>query len=791
MSWFSGNSVSTVELDNKISEATSESIPNGEIELSVALEITDLIRSKKIPAKQCMRSLKKRLTLVHANPNLLTSSLKLVDLCVKNSGYHFLVEIASKEFMDYVVDVLLKIHYNVKDYGIRNIESKLNVGNTILALIQEWAIMFENQLQLNYVDKCYKQLVNDGYKFPQREGSLHINSTFIDSEAPPDWVDSDLCMICYTPFSMINRKHHCRACGGVFCQTHSNNYIPLVSLGIKEPVRVCDNCHAKYKGKTPKTSGHSGHSRSRSLALSANPDDEDEELKRAIELSLRDSGVQEFKPPQEPPLAPPPQAQSEDDDEEMKAAIAASLKEFENQEKFNKQQSQPQQASAPAAAPAAPQSDFYSNILPFDANEQFGVNDQANHYNQYNPSQPQAYSQPPQHQQLAPQRTQVEDLTQQEEGQINLFITLMNTVKNDPKKRANILYDSNISELHTQVIRLKPKVNKSLRASIEKYETFLEMNNKISTIIKLYDQYLEDKLNMAYGNHHISSQPTAEGAPGHFFSEPSYQDKTGQLPSYNAYNGTSVAQQATGASNGYLSHQPTSEGAHFFSESSYQNNSELQPQGAYYDDYGRGGSLAPQPAPSLYAQGGHQQPSEPSFDDDEEEEDEEEEDKESQYAYQQPPPTTFGTNNRTNANLAYPVLYDGVNSQPPLQPPQQSQPSFYPPANYSPEITDNETDNERSDASTLTHQQPLSSLVRRQSSTLPAHAVEDATARFPTIETVENDYDKQHPNRTASNPPYPGASEQDLAQLPSLPDFGQGETRPAKYVAEPEPLIEL
>lgn len=54
MSWFGRSSganpastISTVELDNKISEATSESIPNGEIELSVAFEITDIIRAKK------------------------------------------------------------------------------------------------------------------------------------------------------------------------------------------------------------------------------------------------------------------------------------------------------------------------------------------------------------------------------------------------------------------------------------------------------------------------------------------------------------------------------------------------------------------------------------------------------------------------------------------------------------------------------------------------------------------------------------------------------------------------
>ena len=54
MSWFGRATsdapvatISQVELDNKIVEATSESIPNEEIDLSIAFEITDLIRSKK------------------------------------------------------------------------------------------------------------------------------------------------------------------------------------------------------------------------------------------------------------------------------------------------------------------------------------------------------------------------------------------------------------------------------------------------------------------------------------------------------------------------------------------------------------------------------------------------------------------------------------------------------------------------------------------------------------------------------------------------------------------------
>ncbi|KAM9894612.1 hypothetical protein OXX79_008585, partial [Metschnikowia pulcherrima] len=50
MAWFGTDPVA--ELDAKIEEATSESIPNGEMDMAVAMEITDVIRSKKVPPKQ-------------------------------------------------------------------------------------------------------------------------------------------------------------------------------------------------------------------------------------------------------------------------------------------------------------------------------------------------------------------------------------------------------------------------------------------------------------------------------------------------------------------------------------------------------------------------------------------------------------------------------------------------------------------------------------------------------------------------------------------------------------------
>mmetsp|Transcript_1174 Transcript_1174/g.3986 ORF Transcript_1174/g.3986 Transcript_1174/m.3986 type:complete len:528 (-) Transcript_1174:651-2234(-) len=67
--------------------------------------------------------------------------------------------------------------------------------------------------------------------------------------APPAWVDdraTTRCMMrgCGTSFDgVLERRHHCRFCGNIFCQTCSskNGMLPP-EWNIKEPQRVCNQC---------------------------------------------------------------------------------------------------------------------------------------------------------------------------------------------------------------------------------------------------------------------------------------------------------------------------------------------------------------------------------------------------------------------------------------------------------------------------------------------------------------------------------------------------------------------
>lgn len=63
------------------------------------------------------------------------------------------------------------------------------------------------------------------------------------ADSAPEWADGDSCHRCRVQFTLINRKHHCRNCGQVFCGNCSQKTISLPKFGIEKEVRVCDTCY--------------------------------------------------------------------------------------------------------------------------------------------------------------------------------------------------------------------------------------------------------------------------------------------------------------------------------------------------------------------------------------------------------------------------------------------------------------------------------------------------------------------------------------------------------------------
>ncbi|XP_071094279.1 phosphatidylinositol-3,5-bisphosphate 3-phosphatase MTMR3-like isoform X1 [Haliotis cracherodii] len=51
------------------------------------------------------------------------------------------------------------------------------------------------------------------------------------------------CAGCDYAFSLVRRKHHCRSCGRIYCNTCSNYFSPVPRQHLEEAVRVCRSCH--------------------------------------------------------------------------------------------------------------------------------------------------------------------------------------------------------------------------------------------------------------------------------------------------------------------------------------------------------------------------------------------------------------------------------------------------------------------------------------------------------------------------------------------------------------------
>ncbi|KAJ0177283.1 hypothetical protein K1T71_007292 [Dendrolimus kikuchii] len=190
------------------------------------LQICDLIRQNDTSPKYAVAAIKKKL--FSQNPHQAMFALLTLESIVKNCGSGVHEEVASKVFCEMLRDLVKTTQHE-------------NLRNKILELIQAWAFAFRNSPKYRAVQDTVNILKAEGFKFP----TLWESDAMFSADTAPEWADGEVCHRCRVAFSLMVRRHHCRACGQVFCQQCSSKTSTLPKFGIEKEVRVCDACFDK------------------------------------------------------------------------------------------------------------------------------------------------------------------------------------------------------------------------------------------------------------------------------------------------------------------------------------------------------------------------------------------------------------------------------------------------------------------------------------------------------------------------------------------------------------------
>lgn len=145
---------------------------------------------------------------------------------MKNCGVLVHDEVCTKQYMEQLKEAA-------------KTSSQEEVKAKILELIQAWAYAFRESPKYRAVQDTLRIMKAENFDFPV----LKESDAMFDASLAPQWMDGETCHRCRTTFTTFNRKHHCRACGQVFCNQCSSKQSTLPKFGIEKEVRVCNTCY--------------------------------------------------------------------------------------------------------------------------------------------------------------------------------------------------------------------------------------------------------------------------------------------------------------------------------------------------------------------------------------------------------------------------------------------------------------------------------------------------------------------------------------------------------------------
>ncbi|KAI9870209.1 MAG: hypothetical protein M1830_004526, partial [Pleopsidium flavum] len=159
-----------IHLSDRSKTETACDPQNFEPNLALDLEIADLINSKKgnAPREAAVAIVN---LINHRNPNVSLLALTLLDICVKNCGYAFHLQISTKEFLNELV----------RRFPERPAIRPSRVQHKILEAIEEWRQTIcqtsRYKEDLGFIRDMHRLLSYKGYMFPEvrREDAAVLN----------------------------------------------------------------------------------------------------------------------------------------------------------------------------------------------------------------------------------------------------------------------------------------------------------------------------------------------------------------------------------------------------------------------------------------------------------------------------------------------------------------------------------------------------------------------------------------------------------------------------------------
>ncbi|KAI1888034.1 hypothetical protein AGOR_G00180890 [Albula goreensis] len=139
-------------------------------------------------------------------------------------------------------------------------QNELNIESVERSFILSASSATERDEWLEAISKAMEDYTRKKITFFCSKSQEEAGGAQGDSGAPlgskaPIWIPdlrTTMCMICTCEFTLTWRRHHCRACGKVVCQSCSSHKHYLEYLK-NQPARVCDQCFIKLQQKSDQT----------------------------------------------------------------------------------------------------------------------------------------------------------------------------------------------------------------------------------------------------------------------------------------------------------------------------------------------------------------------------------------------------------------------------------------------------------------------------------------------------------------------------------------------------------